>query len=82
MTSDNSVITEHVQTDVIIPHLLGNKEKVVVMDQDEVTRLVDFCDALSKSGISRFVVRVVEVGGSVFGSDILPEQVMKQGPKC
>lgn len=54
---------------------------MVVMDPDEITRLIHLCDLASKGGVGTFVVWVVGVGGSVFGSDILPEKVVEERPE-
>jgi hypothetical protein len=54
---------------------------MIVMNPDKVSRPVHLCDLARKGGIGAFVVRIMRVGRCVLGSNVLPEEIMEQGPE-
>lgn len=50
---------------------------MVVMDPDEVARLVDFSDATRKGGVGGFVEGIVGVGRCVLGGHVLPQKIVE-----
>jgi hypothetical protein len=59
---------------------LGDQEEMVVVHPDEVTGTVDLCDASGEDLVDVLVGFPRLVGGGVFGGDVLPEEVVEEGP--
>ena len=51
------------------------------MDPDEVARLIHFAYSLSKSFVDGFIARPEFVNGGILVGNVLPEQVMEEGPE-
>ena len=51
------------------------------MDPNKISGPVYLRDLSCKGRVGAFVVRVVGIGRRIFGSNILPEQVMEQWPQ-
>lgn len=54
---------------------------MVVVYPDEVTGAVDGCEGIGEGGVGGVVHAVVFVGGVGFGGDVLPEEVVEEGPE-
>ena len=58
-----------------------NEQAVVVVDPDEITRLVQLSDALGVSLVSPKVCLPVSVFDGQLGCDVLPKKIVEQGPE-
>ena len=66
------------------PEELGEQEQVVIMDPDEIAGLVDVNNGTSEGGVGLFVrspIGVCAERAGVDGRNILPKQVVEEGPE-
>lgn len=54
---------------------------MVIMHPNEVARLENRCDACCECLVCLLIMLIMRIGTRVLRSDVLPEQVMEQGPE-
>jgi hypothetical protein len=65
----------------LVPDHPREEQQVIVVNPNEVARLVDLDDAASKCGVCFCVEGVVHICRCVFRGDVLPEEIVKEWPQ-
>ena len=63
-----------------LPDHLWHKQQMVIMYPYKVSWLIDVNDAFRKGKVGLFVGRPMLIGGSVFGCNVLPEEIVEKRP--